>query len=150
MALLAGKTSLAAIQRYGSFLTHSQRVWLDFPEKKNGRGRRTPSYKALYNLLGKLDPQAFAAVLSEWLAEHEGELPRALALDGKYVRDHVFEEDKTRSKNWRLNTNLALLRMAALRVRAELMPAVPWIQLAEKAQQKPAFVYQPVVNHRAK
>lgn len=99
MALLAGKTSLAAIQRYGGFLTHSQRVWLDFPEKKDGRGRRTPSYKALYNLLGKLDPHAFAAVLSEWLAEHEGELPRALAVDGKYVRDQVltlcFSEHET-------------------------------------------------------
>lgn len=99
MALLAGKTSLAAIQRYGSFLTHSQRRWLDFPEKKNGKGRRTPSYKALYNLLGKLDPHAFAAVLSEWLAEHEGELPRALAVDGKYVRDQVltlcFSEHET-------------------------------------------------------
>ena len=99
MALLAGKTSLAGIQRYGSFLTHSQRVWLDFPKKKNGKGRRTPSYKALYNLLGKLDPHAFALVLSEWLAEHEGELPRALAVDGKYVRDQVltlcFSEHET-------------------------------------------------------
>jgi hypothetical protein len=66
------------------------------------------------------------------------------------VRDHVFGEDKTRSKNWNLNANLALLRMAALRVRAELMPEVPWFQITEKAQNKTAFVYQPVVNHRAK
>jgi predicted transposase YbfD/YdcC len=67
-----------------------------------------------------------------------------------WVRDHVFGEDKTRSKNWHLNANLSLLRMAALRVRAELMPDLPWIQLAEKAQYKTAFVYQPVVNHRSK
>ena len=67
-----------------------------------------------------------------------------------WVRDHVFGEDKTRSKNWRLNANLDLLRMAALRVRAELLPHVPWFQIAEKAQNKPAFVYQPVVNHRLK
>lgn len=90
MAILAGKTSLSAIQRFGPFLTHSQRLWLDFPPKKNGIGRKTPSYKALYNLLGKLDPHAFARVLSGWLAEHEGELPRALAVDGKYVRDQVL------------------------------------------------------------
>jgi hypothetical protein len=29
-------------------------------------------------------------VLSEWLAEHEGKLPRALAVDGKYVREQVL------------------------------------------------------------
>jgi len=67
-----------------------------------------------------------------------------------WVRDHVFGEDKTRSKNWRLNANLALLRMAALRVRTELLPDVPWFQIVEKAQHKPAFVYQPVANHRSK
>ena len=67
-----------------------------------------------------------------------------------WVRDHVFAEDKTRSRNWRLNANLSLLRMAALRVRAELLPHVPWIQLAENAQFNPAFVHQPVVNHRSK
>lgn len=67
-----------------------------------------------------------------------------------WVRDHVFGEDKTRSKNWRLNANLALLRMAALRVRTELLQDIPWIQIAEKAQNKPAFVYQPIANHRVK
>jgi hypothetical protein len=90
VALLADKTNLAAIQRYGTFLTHSQRLWLDFPKKKNGKDRKTPSYTALYNLLAKLDPHAFARVLSPWLAEHEGELPRALAVDGKYIRDRVL------------------------------------------------------------
>lgn len=67
-----------------------------------------------------------------------------------WVRDHVFREDKTRSKNWRLNANLTLLRIAALRVRAEVLPDTPWFQIAEKAQHKPAFVYQPIVNHRPK
>ena len=67
-----------------------------------------------------------------------------------WVRDHIFREDHTRSKNWRLNANLALLRMAALRLKADLITHLSWSELQEKAQNKPAFVYQPVVNHRSK
>lgn len=90
MALLAGCTNLAQIQRYGQFLTHTQRVWLGWPPGKNGKGRKAPSYKALYNLLCKIDPHAYAKELSEWMQTHLGTLPRALALDGKYVRDSVL------------------------------------------------------------
>ena len=88
MGLLAGRKNLASIQRYGQFLTQQQRTWLNFPPKLRGRpGRRAPSYKALYNLLCKLDPNTLAETLGDWLAEHHGTLPRALALDGKYVGD---------------------------------------------------------------
>ncbi len=88
MGLLAGRKNLAAIHRYGQFLTQQQRAWLDFRPNPNGRpGRRAPSYKALYNLLGLLDPNALAETLNGWLRAHHGTLPRALALDGKYIRD---------------------------------------------------------------
>ena len=88
MGLFAGRTSLAAIHRYGQFLTPQQRGWLNFLPKLRGRpGRRAPSYKALYNLLGQLDPNALADTLNGWLAAHHGTLPRALAIDGKYIRD---------------------------------------------------------------
>ena len=88
MGLFAGRTSLAAIHRYGQFLTPQQRGWLNFLPKLRGRpGRRAPSYKALYNLLGQLDPNDLADTLNAWLAAHHGTLPRALALDGKYIRD---------------------------------------------------------------
>jgi hypothetical protein len=64
------------------------RAWLNFPPKLKGRpGRRAPSYQALYNLLGKLDPNDLSDTLNAWLAAHHGTLPRALALDGKYIRD---------------------------------------------------------------
>ncbi len=70
------------------FLTQQQRAWLNFPPKLKGRpGRRAPSYKALYNLLGLLDPNTLADTLNGWLAAHHGTLPRALSLDGKYIRD---------------------------------------------------------------
>ena len=42
MALLAGCTNLAQIQRYGQFLTHAQRVWLGWPPGKNGKTRKAP------------------------------------------------------------------------------------------------------------
>jgi hypothetical protein len=50
---------------------------------------KVPSYKVFYNLLRKLDIDAFAQCLSAWLARHAGSLPAALALDGKFIRDTV-------------------------------------------------------------
>lgn len=90
LALLAGRKNLSEIQRYGQFLNHTQRVWLDWPGNHKGTGRCTPSYSALYNLLKQIDPHAFATVLNEWMQTHYGALPRALAVDGKYVRDQVL------------------------------------------------------------
>jgi hypothetical protein len=90
MALLAGRTTLAAIHRYGQFLTDSQRRALDWPLKKHSRGRKAPSYTAIRNLLQQLDPDDFAKTISRWLEDHQGELPRALALDGKWIRDRVL------------------------------------------------------------
>jgi len=90
MALLAGRSSLAAIHRYGQFFTDAHRRALDWPRKKNAPGRKAPGYTAIRNLLHQLDPDAFAACLSRWLADHQGELPRALALDGKWVRDRLL------------------------------------------------------------
>ncbi len=90
LGLLAGRKYVAQIHRFGQFLTQAQRAQLGFPFKKNTRFRKAPSYKALYNLLGQLDPHALAQVLTQWLQIHQGLLPRALALDGKYVRDCVL------------------------------------------------------------
>ena len=90
LALLAGRQSLASIQRFGTFLTQAQRAQLGWPYKPGTRFRKAPSYTALYNLLTQLDPHAFAHALSHWLQAHHGTLPRALALDGKYVRDQVL------------------------------------------------------------
>lgn len=90
MALLAGRKNLSEIHRYGQFLTQDQRRWLDWPVKKGTRLRRAPSYKSLYNLLGKLDPHRFAEAMTGWLQYHHGTLPSALAIDGKWVRDSVL------------------------------------------------------------
>lgn len=95
MALFAGRDSLAAIQRYGQFLTPTQRAWLGFPLKRGTQGeqaktRKVPSYTALRNLLLHLDPHQFAECLNRWLQTHLGTLPRALAIDGKWIRDRAL------------------------------------------------------------
>ena len=90
MALLAGRHSLAAIHRYGQFMTPAQRKALHWPLNKAGTRRKAPSYTALRNTLMQVDPDALAAAVSEWLQRHLGELPKALAIDGKWVRDRVL------------------------------------------------------------
>ena len=90
MGLLAGRKNLAEIHRFGQFLTEQQRTWLGWPRKKNAPGRQAPSYTSLYHLLKMMDADVLATALGDWLAAHHGTLPRALALDGKYVRDLVL------------------------------------------------------------
>jgi hypothetical protein len=91
MALFAGRDNLAAVQRYGRFLTQAQRGWLDFPFKKGSTTfRKAPSYTALRNLLLQIDPHQLADGLNQWLQAHLGTLPRALAIDGKWIRDRAL------------------------------------------------------------
>ena len=90
LALLAGRQQVAQIHRFGQFLTQPQRAQLGWPSKAGTRFRKAPSYTALYNLLTQLHPEALARTLNQWLQTHQGTLPRALALDGKYVRDRVL------------------------------------------------------------
>lgn len=87
MALLAGRDNVAAIQRYGRFLTQAQRGWLNFPRKNQSTFRKVPSYTALRNLLIGIDPHKLAECLNGWLQANIGTLPRALAVDGKWIRD---------------------------------------------------------------
>lgn len=90
MALFAGRDNLAAIQRYGRFLTQNQRRWLGFPCKLGTSFRKAPSYSALRNLLTQLDPHQLADCLNGWLQANLGTLPRALAIDGKWIRDRAL------------------------------------------------------------
>jgi hypothetical protein len=90
MGLLAGRNTLASIQRYGQFLTQKQRSALGWPSNRTGTFRPAPSYSALYNLLCNIDPHGFATAINGWLAAAHGTLPRGLAIDGKYVRNLVL------------------------------------------------------------
>lgn len=90
MGVFSGHRDLKAIMRFAERMTLPQRKKLALPGfKKGSKYKKIPSYTAVYNLLTQLDLDAFAKVLSAWLAQHRGSLPVALALDGKFIRDTV-------------------------------------------------------------
>jgi hypothetical protein len=90
MAIFSGHYNLVQIVRFANRLRNDQRKELGLPRFRAGSSyRKVPSYKVFYNLLRKLDVNAFAQCLSQWLAQHSGTLPTALALDGKFIRDTV-------------------------------------------------------------
>lgn len=67
-----------------------------------------------------------------------------------WIRDHIFKEDQTRSKNWKLNANLALTRAALINLKAQLLPDKSWPEIKQRAQRDISFAYQLVSNHNAK
>jgi hypothetical protein len=90
MALLAGRREIAEIARFATSLTQAQRRRLNLPLKKGTRRfYQVPSYSVFYQVLTRMDPEAFAQLLSDWLFIRAGALPQALALDGKMIRDHI-------------------------------------------------------------
>jgi Druantia protein DruA/DDE_Tnp_1-associated len=90
MALLAGRREIAEIARFATTLSQPQRRQLGFPRKKGTKAFwQVPSYSVFYQVLTRMDPEAFAKALSGWLESRAGTLPGALALDGKMIRDHI-------------------------------------------------------------
>lgn len=90
MALLAGRREIAEIARFATTLSHPQRRHIGLPLKKGARAfYKVPGYGVFYELLTRMDPEAFAACLSQWLLGLAGLLPAALAMDGKMIRDHL-------------------------------------------------------------
>jgi hypothetical protein len=65
-------------------LTQPQRRRLGLPRQKVTRAvYRVPGYDVFYQVLSRMDPEAFARLLSQWLGSRAGTLPAALAMDGK-------------------------------------------------------------------
>lgn len=90
MALLAGRREIAEIARFATTLTQPQRRQLGLPLKKGTRAfYEVPGYSVFYQVLTRLDPEAFAGRLNDWLQSRSGTLPQALALDGKMIRNHI-------------------------------------------------------------
>ncbi len=89
MALLAGRRDISEIARYAGLLSQRQRELLGLPRKKGVRFFQVPGYSVFYDLLTRMEPDAFAGQLSGWLRERAGVLPGALALDGKMIRDAI-------------------------------------------------------------
>lgn len=90
MALMAGRREIAEIARFATTLTQRQRRRLGLPLKKGTRAfYEVPGYGVFYQVLTRMDPEAFAALLNNWLQSRAGTLPQALAMDGKMIRDHI-------------------------------------------------------------
>jgi len=90
LALLAGRREIAEIARFATTLTQPQRRRLNLPLKQGTkRFHQVPRYDVFYQVLTRMDPEAFAALLTGWLQQHHGTLPAALALDGKMIRAHI-------------------------------------------------------------
>lgn len=89
MALLSGARDIAQIQRFGWRLRPPQRTALGFRRRRGTAVYRMPGYSVYRDVLKALDLEAFARVLTDWLAAHQGSLPTALALDGKMIRDTI-------------------------------------------------------------
>jgi len=89
MALLGGRREITEITRFAQSVPQKLRYRLAMPLKKGTQAfYSVPSYSVFYQVLRRLDPQAFNDVLNRWLNQHATQLPQALALDGKMVRDH--------------------------------------------------------------
>lgn len=89
MALLSGARDLAQIHRFSWRLKAVHRAALGFRRKPGKAVYQMPGYSVYRDLLIALDLDAFAAVLTDWLAVHRASLPTALALDGKMIRETI-------------------------------------------------------------
>lgn len=64
-----------------------------------------------------------------------------------WVRDALFEEDSTRSKNINLNGNLAVLRSALIALKAALAPGKTWPFIRELSSMKVSLPYNLVCKN---
>jgi predicted transposase YbfD/YdcC len=67
-----------------------------------------------------------------------------------WVRDALFEEDKTLSKNQHLNGNLAVLRCALISLKSRLAPHLSWPALFELSGLKTTVPYNIICNNTFK
>ena len=90
MALLAGRRDISEIARFAQTLSQAQRRHLCLPKKKGAKAFwQVPTYSVFYQVLTRMDSEAFAKLLDEWLLQQAGRLPQALALDGKMIRERI-------------------------------------------------------------
>jgi len=90
LALLAGRRDISEIARFAQTLSQAQRRHLGLPRKQGAQAFwQVPTYSVFYQVLTRMDPEAFARLLDQWLLQQAGRLPQALALDGKMIRERV-------------------------------------------------------------
>lgn len=89
MALMAGQRQITQIARFAQRLTQKQRRMLELPLKRGTKAfRQVPGYYVFYRTLSRIDPELLAKELAVWMQSQKS-LPRALALDGKMIRNQI-------------------------------------------------------------
>jgi hypothetical protein len=83
MGLLCGAQTLSDVVRSVQLLGQRERKALGLPRKKNTEFYKVPCYNAFRELLPMIRLDQLLELLTGWLTQHEGILPRTLALDGK-------------------------------------------------------------------
>ena len=91
LAILMGRQRPADFLRLAQQLNARQREALGYYRPPSKKVRQAPGRDVFYTLLGRVDPSALAAVLNAWLLSQHGQLPTALALDGKAVTDRLAQ-----------------------------------------------------------
>jgi hypothetical protein len=91
MGLLMGYSRPADMLRLAQQLNPKQREALGYHRPRGSKVYLAPGRDVMYTLLGRVDPKVFAEVLTDWLKQHQGKLPRALAIDGKTVKDRLAQ-----------------------------------------------------------
>ena len=64
-----------------------------------------------------------------------------------WVRDALWQEDSTRSKNINLNANLAVLRCALISLKARIAPLPSWPFLFELSSMKASLPYNMICKN---
>jgi hypothetical protein len=89
LGLMLGRVHLSEIVRDGQRLSPFQRQRIGFRQRRGTRFVPTPCYNVYRTVLARLDLDALAGVLTDWLSAHRGQLPATLACDGKTIRDRL-------------------------------------------------------------
>jgi len=83
LGLLCGARNLSDILRCCQLLGQRERRHLELRRMKGSETYRVPCYNAFNELLRRIDREQLLTLLADWLTQHEGTLPRTLAIDGK-------------------------------------------------------------------
>jgi hypothetical protein len=83
MGLLCGAQNLSEVVRCVQLLSQRERKALGLLRKKQSEFYRVPCYNAFRELLPMIAIPQLLELLTGWLTQHEGILPRTVALDGK-------------------------------------------------------------------
>jgi hypothetical protein len=91
MGILMGYSRISDFVRLATQLNVRQRRLLGYWLPPGSRVGQAPGKDVFYTLLAKIEPDELAAVLNAWLEGQHGQLPSALALDGKAVGDRLAQ-----------------------------------------------------------